>query len=126
MAFHSEPSVLPEGRSNSSFQSFFAWAVSLVTTYCAVYPVDQSLVFVYAAPTLAACALPVNRRAPPPTTAAATTPPIALFLPLTLRRCVLLIACLPSRFHGVLRGSHGGAAHASDPESVKPAHPGGG
>ncbi|GAA2907848.1 hypothetical protein GCM10010524_44360 [Streptomyces mexicanus] len=52
---------------------------------------DQVLVLVYAAPTPAACAVAVNTNAPPPTTAAATRPPIALFLPLTLRRCVLIV-----------------------------------
>ncbi len=42
-----------------------------------------------------ASAVFVNRNAPPAATAAAATAPIALFLPLILRRCVL-IACLPS------------------------------
>jgi hypothetical protein len=73
----------------------------LVTTYCAVYPVDQSLVLVYAAPIPAAWAVPLNRTAPVPTTAAATTPPITLFLPFTVRRCMLM------------------TRHASDPESGK-------
>jgi hypothetical protein len=45
-AFHRELSFEPDGRSNYSFQSFFTSPVSLVTTYCAVYPVDQSLVLV--------------------------------------------------------------------------------
>ncbi|GAA0646969.1 hypothetical protein GCM10009535_25880 [Streptomyces thermocarboxydovorans] len=56
---------------------------------------DHSLVFVNTAPTPAAEAVLVNTSAPPPATAAATTAPIALFLPLILRRWVL-IACLPS------------------------------
>lgn len=34
--FHSELSPAPDGRSNSSVQSPFAWPVSLVMTYCAV------------------------------------------------------------------------------------------
>ncbi|GHG04471.1 hypothetical protein GCM10018777_15000 [Streptomyces albogriseolus] len=42
-----------------------------------------------------ASAVFVNRNAAPAATAAAATAPIALFLPLILRRCVL-IACLPS------------------------------
>ncbi|GAA2337457.1 hypothetical protein GCM10010431_70810 [Streptomyces kunmingensis] len=67
-----------------------------------------------AAPTGAADALDAKTNAPPPTTAAATMPPIALFLPLTLRRCVLLIACLPFAVRGVL----GVRQHASEPETV--------
>ncbi len=118
-AFHSELSVAPDGRSNSSVQSFSLAPVVLVTTYCAVYPVDHSLVLVYAAPTLAAWAIPVSMIAPPPTTAAATTPPITLFLLLILRRCVL-IACLLSPYGGGVR------QHASDPESGKAPVPGGG
>src|SRR3954447_8772086 len=35
-AFHSELSLAPAGRSNSSFQSFSAEPLLLVTTYCAV------------------------------------------------------------------------------------------
>lgn len=46
VASHSELSLEPEGRSNSSFQSGFRWPVSLETTYCPVYPVDHSLVLV--------------------------------------------------------------------------------
>ncbi|CAK7284342.1 exported hypothetical protein [Streptomyces misionensis JCM 4497] len=71
----------------------------------------------YAAFTTAALAVPVSRSAPPPTTAAATRPPIALFLPLILRRCVLIR--LPAF---VLTGFRTGGAvrqHASDPESGK-------
>lgn len=45
-AFHSELSFEPDGRSNSSVQSFSRAPVVLVTTYCAVYPVDHSLVLV--------------------------------------------------------------------------------
>lgn len=107
-AFHRELSLAPDGRSNSSFQVFSVAPLLFVTTYWAVYPVDQSLVFVYAAPTPAACAVPVRRTAPPPTTAAATTPPMTLFLPLTLCRCMLM------------------ARHASEPESGKVPDPGGG
>lgn len=44
--FHRELSFAPVGRSNSSFQSAFAPPLLFVTTYCAVYPVDQSLVLV--------------------------------------------------------------------------------
>lgn len=55
----------------------------------------------YAAPTDAACAVPVRANAAPPITAAATTAPTALVLTLALRRCVLLpIACLPLRYGG--------------------------
>ncbi|GGX47336.1 hypothetical protein GCM10010321_75060 [Streptomyces chartreusis] len=61
----------------------------------------------------------MNTIAPPPTAAAATSPPIALLLPLTLRRCVL-IACLPLLFGGGVR------QHASDPESGKVPDPDGG
>ncbi|GAA4822366.1 hypothetical protein GCM10023220_64600 [Streptomyces ziwulingensis] len=94
-----------------------------------MYPVDQVLVFVYAAPTPAAWAEPVSSSAPPPATAAATTAPIALFLPLILRRCVL-IACLPSLFTGFpdvgLGSGEGVRQHASRGETGKVPDPGGG
>ena len=44
--FHSELSFAPAGRSNRSVQSSLVRSPSFETTYCAVYPVDQSLVLV--------------------------------------------------------------------------------
>ena len=55
----------------------------------------------YAAPTAAACAVPVSAKTVPPTTAAATTAPIAFVRVLVVRRCVLMpIACLPLSYGG--------------------------
>ncbi len=116
--FHSELSFVPAGRSNSSVQPDLARSVSLVTTYCPVYPPVQPLVLVYAAPTAAAWAVPVRAKTVPPITAAATTAPIALVLVLAVRRCVLVpIAFLPRHTEVGMR------EHASRPQTDKTRDP---